>query len=190
MMLDTLLLAFLILAFFIFLIFLFVRGTKLSKKRLFIIIFVSLAVIVSLFLYTGFEKINADVSRIIHNAGPKSSTEIYTVLFNKPIDSCVTVLNLKDQVIPKIDCCIWMELDLCPKELNRIINLKKYETSYYRQSDSLVYLKTFEDKPVWWTPQSLIDSVVKSTIKFSNGNQQTLFYGKDSSHVYLCDQAL
>ena len=190
MMADTLLLALLILWLFIFLIFLVVKGKKLSRKKMFTVLLVSIFAIVSLFLYTGFDKINADISRIIHNSSPKSPVEIYTLLFKKPIDNCVTVLNLKDQVVPKIDCCIWMELNLCPGELNRIINLKKYEVVHYNKSDSFIFLKTFNDRPVWWTPQSLGDSIQRLVIKFNADNQQTLFYGKDSSHVYLCDQAL
>lgn len=189
-MADTILLALLITGLFIFLIFLIVKRRKLSRKKIFIVLFISVVAIISLFLYTGFDKIGSDISRIIHNSSPKSPVEIYTLLFKKPLDSCVTVLNLKDQVIPKIDCCIWMELSLCPEELNRIINLKKYETSQYNNSDSLIFLKTFGDRPVWWTPQSLGDSILKLTIKFNEANQQTLFYAKDSSHVYLCDQAL
>ena len=189
-MADTLLLALLILWLFIFLIFLVIKGRKLSRKKIFIVLFISMIAIVSLFLYTGFDKIGSDISRIIHNSSPKSPIEIYTLLFKKPLDSCATVLNLKDQVIPKIDCCIWMELSLCPEELSRIINLKKYGTVHFNNSDSLIFLKTFGDRPVWWTPQSLGDSLIKLTIKFNEDNQQTLFYGKDSSHVYLCDQAL
>jgi hypothetical protein len=189
-MADTLLLALLILGVFIFLIFLIVKGRKLPRKKIFVVLFISMIAIVSLFLYTGFDKIDSDISRLIHNSSPKSPLEIYALLFKKPLDSCATVLNLKDQVVPEIDCCIWMELNLCPKELSRIINLKKYEISHYNKSDSLIFLKLYGDRPVWWTPQSLSDSILKLTIKFNEDNQQTLFFGKDSSHVYLCDQAL
>ncbi len=190
MMIDTLLLVLLVLVFFSFLIFLFVKGSNLSWKKIFIVLFIGISAIVSGFLYTGLDKFGSDISRIIHNSSPKSPTEIYTVLFKNPFDSCVTVLNLKDQVIPKIDCCIWMEISLCPKELSRIINLRKYETSHYNNSDSLIFLKTFGDRPVWWTPQCLGESILKLTFKFNEDKQQTLFYGKDSSHIYLCDQAL
>lgn len=189
-MADTLLLAFLIFGLFIFLIFIAIKRKNLSRKKVSLVLIVMVASIFSLFLYTGSAKISADISRIIHNSSPKSPVEIYTLLFKKPIDSCATVLNLKDQVVPKIDCCIWMELDLCPEELSRIIHLRKYETSQYNRSDSSIFLKPFGDRPVWWTPQSLSDSIIKLTIKFNEDNQQTLFYGKNSSHVYLCDQAL
>lgn len=106
------------------------------------------------------------------------------------MDNCMTVLNFKDQVIPKVDCCIWMELQLCPAELTRIIKLKKYRTWVHSQSDSSNFLSLFSDKPAWWTPQVLTDSIYELSIQFDNDNQQTLFFGKDSSHVYLCDQAL
>lgn len=190
MMADTILLTISISGFLILLLYIAIRPTKFSKKRILLFITISLSAIVSLFIYTGINKIKSDISRIIHNSSPKSSNEVYTLLFKKPLAGCMTVINFQDQVIPKIDCCIWMELNLCPSELSRIISLKKYQATLYTKSDSLNFLNHFGGKPHWWTPQLLGDRLNKLTIKFNADNQQTLFFGKDSSHVYLCDQAL
>ena len=190
MIADTILLAFLILGLITFLIYALIKRHKLSRKKFFLSLSFILIAIISVFFYTGFKKINSDISRIIHNSSPKSPTEIYTLLFKKPLDSCITIVNLKDQVIPWVDCCIWMEVKLCPAELNRIANLKKYARFVYSKSDSLNFLQTFDDRPKWWSPQNLSDSLTKLNIKFNKGNQQSIFFGADSSHVYICDQAL
>jgi hypothetical protein len=190
MMADTILLAFLVLGFIIFLLYALIKWNKLSQKKILLALSVMLIAIISIFFYTGFKKINADISRIIHNSGAKSPTEIYTLLFKKPLDSCLIVVNLKDQVIPKVDCCIWMEVKLCPAELNRIANLKKYDKSVYSKSDSLSFLQAFGDRPKWWSPQHLGDSLTKLFIKFNQEDQQYIFFGSDSSHAYICDQAL
>ena len=121
---------------------------------------------------------------------PKNGTEVYSTLFKKPNENCIEIINLKDQIIPKIDCCIWMEVKLCPAELHRIANQKKYKETRYSKQDSLIFLGTFTEKPEWWTPQVLGDSLIKLNIRFDAENEQTLFFDKDSSHVFLCDQAL
>jgi hypothetical protein len=190
MMADTILLAFLILGFIIFLLYALVKGNKLSRNRVILSSGIFLTAIISVFFYAGFKKINSDISRIIHNSSPRSPIEIYTLLFKKPLDSCVAVVNIKDQQIPVIDCCIWMEVKLCPAELIRIVNSKKYEKSVYSRSDSLSFLQNYSGRPTWWSPQNLGDSLVKLNIKFDQENQQSIFFGSESSHIYICDQAL
>lgn len=189
-MADTILLAILLISLSLFLIYAVLKPGKLSKKKILIIIAIFSSAIVLLFCFTGSEKISADISRVIRNSGPKKPDEVYSLLFKKPIDGCMTTINFKDQVIPKLDCCIWMEVKLCPTELSRLIKLKNYQSSVYQRADSLNLLKPFSDKPVWWTPEILGDTIIKLSIQFNNNNQQTLFFGRDSSHVYICDQAL
>lgn len=137
----------------------------------------------------GIKKVNSDLSGILYNSRPKSAEEVYTLLFKKPVDGCMAVRNFKDQVIPKIDCCIWMELELCPAESQRILNSRNYRQISLQQSDSLNFLSPYYDRPVWWTPQVLGDSLTKYHFIFKNGNEQSLFMGKDSTHIYLCDKA-
>ena len=190
MMADTILLAIVILLFIVYLIYIFLRRNKLSKYRITGTILFGTAVILLLFLFTGMNKIKSDLARIIHNSSPKSSYEVYSLLFKKPLDSCMTIVNFKDQEIPKVDCCIWMEVKLCPAELKRIIHLKKYQPTVYSNTDSLKFLHGFSERPVWWVPQYIGDSINMLQKKFDEANRQTLFFGKDSSHVYICDQAL
>lgn len=189
-MADTILLLILITGIIFFLLYISIKGTKLSKKTVLLLITTCLISTLLLFLYTGTDKIKSDITRVIHNSGPKDANEVYTILFQKPLPDCVTVINFKDQVIPKIDCCIWMELKICPTELNRIITLKKYEKSKLNKSDSMRFINSLNEKPVWWTPQLLSGSLTKYHIKFNQDNEQTLIFGDDSTHLYICDQAL
>lgn len=189
-MADTLLLAFLIFVFFIVLSYALIKGNKLSGKRILFSLGLIFIAIIAVFIYSGSEKIKADLSRIIHNASPKSPMEIYAILFEKPLDSCVNIVNLKDQVIPKVDCCIWMEVKICPAELNRIVHSKNYVKSDFTQFDSSIFLQPFYDRPKWWTPQLLSGGLTKLNIVFNQDNQQSIFFGADSTHVFICDQAL
>jgi hypothetical protein len=189
-MIETILLLVLVLLFVLFLLYISIKGTKLSKRSLVLTIVICLIPIVFLFLYTGSDKIKSDIARVVRNSSPKNAEEVYVVLFKKSIDDCTTVINFKDQVIPRVDCCIWMELQLCPKELSRITALKSYTKSKLNTSDSISLLHTFKDRPLWWTPQVLGDSLTKYHIKFNQDNEQTLFVGDDSTRVFLCDQAL
>ncbi|MEP7255193.1 MAG: hypothetical protein ABI666_05420 [Ferruginibacter sp.] len=188
-MIDTLLLLALLFCLAAYFVYIITRQRKFTKTS--IVVFICGLVLFFILVYiTGFEKVEKDIARVIHNSSPKSADDVYTLLFKKSIDSCVTFINFKDQVIPKIDCCIWMELKLCPAELKRIIRLRKYAEIRFRQSDSLDFLKTFGDRPQWWKPQVIGDSVIKLIIKFDADNEQVLFFARDSSHVFICDKAL
>jgi len=174
----------------LFLVFIAIKGTKLSKSAVLIAILCNVIAIVLLFIYTGPNKMKADIGRIVRNSRTKDGAEVYALLFKKQTDSCTVILNFKDQVIPKIDCCIWMELKLCPQELSRILQLKKYQQSIFHKAEIPNVLQSFNGRPEWWTPQILSDSITKYNIKFSQTNEQILFVGEDRTHVFLCDQAL
>jgi len=161
-----------------------------QKTLLYIIGGICLLSIVMIFITRGTDKFNKDLSRIIKNSKPKSAEEVYSLLFKQPADRCLTVINFKDQVIPKIDCCIWMELNVCPKELLRIIKLKKYQETILTRSDSANFHQSYTDRPTWWLPQRLGDSLRKLNIVFNKNNEQSLLFGKDSTHLFICDKAL
>lgn len=177
---------------FTILIGLFIAFKSASKQKplIYIIGGICLLTIVILFTTKGSDKFNKELARIIQNSRPKSDLEVYTLFFKKPIDSCITFIHFKDQVLPKIDCCIWMEITICPKELKRIIQLKKYKVTNLAISDSTIFLQSFLDKPSWWVPQRLGDSLTNCTIIFNENNEQSILFGKDSSHVFICDKAL
>jgi hypothetical protein len=189
-MIDTIILLVSTIIFISFLILVFIKRNLFSKSKTILLLLFGILFIGLLFMYTGTKKIKADISRLIQNSSPKKAEEVYTLLFKKPETDCLKVINFKDQVIPKIDCCIWMELDLCPTELSRVIHRKAFKETKLRNDDSLNILTQFGDRPKWWTPQTLGDSLIKLNFKFDEDNEQTIFFAKDSSHVYICDQAL
>ena len=119
---------------------------------LYIVGIISLFSLFAIFLTRGTDKFNKDLSRIIKNSKPKSAEEVYSLLFNQPIDTCITFIHFKDQVIPKIDCCIWMELNVCPKEFLRIITLKKYQETILTRSNSAIFSSTL------FRPASLVET--------------------------------
>lgn len=172
-----------------FLIFILLKPRKFSKSQTILILTVLGIVVVSLLMNTDFKKANQDITRLFKNSGPHTNNEILTVLFKSNADSCTEIINLKDQVIPYIDCCIWIEMNTCKSELEKIFNSKKYETLIFHINDKDSLLKTFEGRPEWWNIHLKGDSIIRKTIRLSERNQQTLFFGKDSSHVFVCDRA-
>ena len=173
----------------LFLLYLLLKPQKFNRRKLSLVIPVTALLLFAIFMLVGSAKVKSDLARIFHNTGPKAPGEIYRLIFKKPIDSSILIVKLKDQVIPLIDCCIWMQLKIEPNELNRILHLRKYEQSFYLQSDSIVLLQPFNDNPAWWRPQSIADTIIKASFQFSNGNEQILFFAKDSSNVFVCDKA-
>ena len=186
---QTILLLVLVVALILFLVFISIKDTRLSKRTNLFWTAGFITSILLLLLLTGTAKIKSDVSRLIRNSLPKNPTTVYAVLFGKSPGNCVSVINLKDQVIPAIDCCIWMELQTCPAELKQILALRNYTIARVNTSDSLNYLKPFKDRPTWWSPQLLGDSLVKYQVVFNQNKEQTLFINVDSTHLYLCDRA-
>jgi hypothetical protein len=189
-MIGTILLLILVLIFFTVQIIGIIRRKNINKTKYILFSIIGNLIIITLIYLNGVNKIKSDLSRLIENSSPKKAEEVYTLLFKKPNNDCLRVINYKDQVIPKIDCCIWMEVNLCPTELRRIINSKNYSIFKFKKVDSVNFLASFSDRPIWWTPQDLGSELFKLNFRFDKDNEQSLFFGKDSSHVYLCDQAL
>lgn len=189
-MADTILLLLLLFTLCLFLLYAFHDWINLTNKKNLFFIGISIVLIVLLFFYKGAGKIKSDIATAIKRSAPKKAEEVYRLLFENPTDSCITVIHFKDQVIPKIDCCIWMEVRVCSTELNRIRNLKKYKETKWNIADAVIFLKPFQERPEWWDPKILGDSMIKLYIKFNQDNEQTLFFGRDSSHAFICDRAL
>lgn len=189
-MAQTILLLVLVVALITFLFWVSLKETKLSRRGIIITTIVCTVFIILFFVNIGIDKVCSEITKVIRNASPKEPMEVYNLLFKEAKRDCVKVINFKDQIIPKIDCCIWMELKVCPTELNRILSLKNYKKLSLKYSDSTSFLTTFDTRPIWWVPQKLDDSLIKYSIKFNQNQEQTLFVGNDSSHIFLCDQAL
>lgn len=175
--------------FFLFILLVSVKPLLFTRNKIIVILSCLSLVGLTVFLFSGTRDFSHDIGRIIKNSGPKSPETIYSILFGMPADNCVTTINLKDQVLPILDCCIWIELNLCPNELERILETKKFEVSSYSAADSVNFASSFSEKPAWWNPQNLGDSVLKFTFKRDQNHVQTIFSGTDSTHVFICDLA-
>lgn len=181
------------LAGFLFLAFVFsvIIGIKRKSKPKIIIsiLFLFFAVIVSAWtVYTFGSK---SYTAIKNNFKSRNGLEIYTALFGKDSSNCVIVLNKMDQIIPRLDCCIWLEFTTCQQELNRIISQHIYKETRYRSLDTAQYIPTYSPMPDWWKPYILADSViVMQDFNFDNPNRdKILIFSKDSSHAFYCDMA-
>ena len=176
--------------FLIFLLFLVLGIAKKNKRN----IFISLAfflVAISTGLYAVFLFTTKSVKKISDSLKPRTGIEIYTALFDGPAYGCVEVVNKMDQIVPRLDCCIWLEFKTCPKELNRIINRESLIRPTYLYSDTSAYIPDYSPRPVWWNPQLLGDSAVVLQKYDPNdpNRDQILIFRKDSAHAFYCDMA-
>ncbi|OQP48886.1 hypothetical protein [Niastella populi] len=133
-------------------------------------------------IYTGylFARKAYHVVRTAENPLQRSGMEIYTALMGKPETNCVTVTNSKDQYVPKLDCCIWLEFTVCPTELKRIIAKQPY------RRDSMG-LPSYGSAPAWFTPQKLGAGAIALYYSPDPNHAYSLYFSKDSTHAYYCD---
>jgi len=135
--------------------------------------------------YLVFKKTRNTVKELLR---PRNGIEIYTALFDAPVNNCVEVTNKRDQAVPRLDCCIWLEFNTCPPELNRIISQHPYEVSRFSAKDTL-YMADFYERPQWWKPGSLGDSVIVLHYSDNPSRVRSIFMNRDSAHVFYCDRA-
>jgi energy-coupling factor transporter transmembrane protein EcfT len=189
---KILLLAFIAGLLFLFFLFFILKGLRGKNKKSILISlgFLLFTLIISfwaiyLFVSKAYDKVTDTFFK------PRSGIEIYTALFGNPKDNCVTVTNNLDQLVPRLDCCIWLEFKTCPTELNRIIGKEPYKMTKYFSADTSFYVPAYTPKPFWWRPNLLGDSVtVMQNYNPDNPNRdQILIFSKDSLHAFYCDMA-
>jgi hypothetical protein len=120
---------------------------------------------------------------------PRTGREIYVALFGAPESDCIQVINKKDQLVPRLDCCIWLEFRTCPSELRRIIGQESYSASVKAAADTSTYLPGYNSRPEWYNPAALADSIFFLSHIDNRSRARTLLFSKDSSHVFYCDMA-
>lgn len=176
--------------FFAFVFFIITGIKRKSKPKIIIsFLFFFFTIIVSAWAVYAF--VSKSYTTITNNFKSRSGLEIYAALFGEDSSNCITVLNKMDQVIPRLDCCIWLEFKTCPRELNRIISQHVYKEKKYLSLDTAQYIPTYSPKPDWWRPYVLADSInVMRDFNFDNPNRdKILIFSKDSSHAFYCDMA-
>jgi hypothetical protein len=132
--------------------------------------------------WTAYSFINKSYNKVAETLKPRTGEEIYSALFGKPENECLKVLNYQDQIVPKIDYAIWLHLETCPKELNRI--LKHHEFTVNKVSS----LDLDANGPSWFNPETLGDSIMVFVYnKDEYGNGQAIYSSMDSTEVFCKD---
>lgn len=121
----------------------------------------------------------------------RSGMQIYTAVFGRPSGNCTSVVHSTDQVLPRIDCCIWLEFKTCPRELARIASQGSYVFRQYPASDTLSYETMHSVEPSWWRPSLLGDTVnmLSDQNPEDPNHARFLLFSADSTHVFYCDFA-
>lgn len=142
----------------------------------------TLAIAICSSSWTFYLAVNKSYHRVTETLKPRSGKEIYTALFGKTLNDCVKILNHQDQVVPKIDCAIWLHVETCPRELNRILKLHEFTVNKVSSLD------LDENRPSWFKTQTLGDSILIFIYnKDEYGNGQTIYSSRDSSEIFCKD---
>lgn len=173
-----------------FLIFLILGITKKKSKW-----FITSGICLVLAFFTGFFMLFSVLlktqDKIITAMRPRTGQSIYNALFGVPAKPCVQVKRYKDQVVPRLDCCIWLEFNTCPEELQRIIKQQSYQNQQHAAADSSSYLPSYSDRPVWWEPWDLGEKLnsLQHIDPADPNHAQYLLFSIDSTRGYYCDMA-
>lgn len=139
-------------------------------------------------IYTGFSVLSKSYSKISKSLEPRTKEEIYAALFDGNPTNCSVVLETQDQVLPVIDFAIYLHFKTCETELNRILNLKRYEKEVLVNKEKDNTINT--TNPDWFEPLKMGDSIMVYTSKKDDfGNYQTLYVSKNKDEVYCIDVA-
>jgi hypothetical protein len=171
------------------------RGVKQKSVNFIIIAVLCLAISIGSIVWMGvlaYRSFSNKVKKEMNeHLKPRTGREAYVALFGEPVDSCLKVLNLKDQIVPRLDCCIWLEFETCPSELKRVLAQKTYATKSITSFDQSKYASNQSQAPAWWKPDVLGRNFTECLHENETapGAYQVLFFAKDSSHAFYCDLA-
>jgi hypothetical protein len=160
----------------------------LKKNRKFTIAAVVLFFIVILLsTWTGIIFLNTTYRKINSWYKPRTGEEIYDALFHQRQTGCVKALNWQDQIIPRIDDAIWLEVTICPLELKRILSKHMFSVEKTSSSDLGYRIPLGEALP-WFKPTTLGDTVmIYEYSSDDNRTIQTIWSNVDSTHVFIRD---
>jgi hypothetical protein len=181
---------------FLMFLFLFLTGLRKRRKKPIYISFVILLLTLGTGIWTSYLFATNTYNKVksVKLDNPfkgRSGSEIYEALFGAPQQNCVQVINKKDQLVPRLDCCIWLEFKSCPTELRRIIAQGEYKKSVMAAKDTTSYIPNYSPRPEWFKPAILGDSIViLQHYNPENPNRdQILFISKDSTRAFYCDMS-
>jgi hypothetical protein len=104
--------------------------------------------------------------------------EAYENMFGKSTTGCVHVSNSMLPVVPRIDCCTYLEFRTCPEELKRIIAQSRYEPATDKTTPGT--------PPAWWQPAALGSNAISLSCSPDEDSYQLLLFSADSTHAFYC----
>lgn len=174
------------LVFFLFLVMLILSIAKRTKLLYVITLFFFLCFL-GLGSWTVFKIVNKSYDKVAETLRPRNGDEIYDALFGKRQSHCVSVVNFQDQIIPKIDYAIWLQIETCPNEVKRIVSRYKFTVSKIFTTD--LDLKIHQNEFLnWFNPQILGDTIlVYEYTSIDSKNIQTIWTNLDSTKAFVRD---
>lgn len=137
--------------------------------------------------WTIFKLANKSYKEVAEILRPRNGIEIYEALFGKRQSDCVRVINFQDQIVPKIDYAIWLQIETCPKEIKRILSLNNYSDQTVSKGN-LEWGLLQDNYLAWFNPKSLGDTIIIYEYTSLDGkNTQTLWSNLDSTSVFVKD---
>jgi len=109
---------------------------------------------------------------------PRSGEEVYKGMFGNTSAGCVKLLHVLEPVVPRIDCCTYLEFTTCPGELKKIIARNKYVPATSDAGPGT--------PPVWWRPQALGKDAVALSFSPDEDSYELLVFSADSMHAFYC----
>lgn len=131
-------------------------------------------------------------ARLHQRVALRTGEQAYATLFGPPAAGCVAVQQLQDQLVPRLDCCIWLEFRACPGELARILARQPgYQPLTGAARAGVIDQSPYLPAPGWWAPASLGARAVVLRKQLANNpnRDQLLIFSPDSTHAYYCDMA-
>lgn len=113
----------------------------------------------------------------------RSGEDIYAALLGKPETNCVRVLHYHDQV-PIEDFAMWLHMQTCEEEMQRIIESDKYTVEEVLSSSPT--LTNFPNEVPWFNPKSLGDTILKYSLVV-NDDTRYLFVNTSMTEAYCVD---
>lgn len=107
--------------------------------------------------------------------------EIYNALFGQLCD-CVKILCAQDQEFRIIDDAIWLQVETCPEEMERI--LQQYEYYSVVQVGSCIDWGISQNSHDCFTPEMLSDTIRVFVRKKDERIRQIIYSSLDSTEIF------
>jgi hypothetical protein len=176
-----------IILFIAFLVVLIIALVKGRKKMLYIAIglFVGTAITGGLSVSRAFNKLSTAMA----NVEPRSGEKMYEQTLSDSALDCVKIINAHDRADFLRSCCIWLEFETCPAEIDRIPADHKTDMTKLDIEKLEAWAPETREKPNWWKPETLGDSAFIINFEFPiPGIERKMFLSADSTKAFFFER--